>query len=213
MNKCGRQNVVTLGGSVGVEGYESASSILGLPGHNHPNEQSHLVQELFSFLANWSAKFDKVDEQGFGKKILPLMLRNSVNSSDTGLVAKAESLLDVARTSGSPLINYSERRLRDRIFDDPTLFGEPAWDILLDVAAAEVDGQKLQISAVCIDAGIPQTTVLRWLGILEEHGLIWREADEGDRRRFYIRLTELGVGKLAQFYGELGEMRKKRKTA
>jgi hypothetical protein len=37
---------------------------------------------------------------------------------------------EVARSS------YRERRRRSEIFDDQTLFGEPAWDIMLDLFIA-----------------------------------------------------------------------------
>lgn len=59
----------------------------------------------------------------------------------------------LARRAGAPSIDilasscYAERRLRDQIFEDSTLFGEPAWDILLDVASAEAKGADFRSAA------------------------------------------------------------------
>ena len=72
------------------------------------------------------------------------------------------------------------------------LFGEPAWDILLDVYIAQKSRREIQVSSVCIEAGVPSTTILRWLTRLEQEGLIYRAADNVDGRRRYVRLTEAG---------------------
>jgi hypothetical protein len=102
---------------------------------------------------------------------------------------------------------YAERRLRDQIFNDSSLFGEPAWDILLDVANAEAKGKRLSVSSVCIGSCAPASTALRWLGILEERDLLRREEDVLDRRRSYIRLTRNGAGKLWKYFEGLSRAR------
>jgi len=95
---------------------------------------------------------------------------------------------------------YRERRMRDRIFDDTALFGEPAWDILLDLLAAEMTGTRLSVSSACIGSNVPSTTALRWLTILEERGLITRESDVTDRRRAFVRITPDGVRKMKNYF-------------
>lgn len=87
---------------------------------------------------------------------------------------------------------YALRRKRDAVADVSGLFGEPAWDILLDVFIAASRGQETQVSSVCIDAGVPSTTILRWIARLEREGLIYRQADTADARRRYVRLTPQG---------------------
>lgn len=52
------------------------------------------------------------------------------------------------------------RRLRDRFFQHD-LFAEPAWDILLDLKAASLEGQQVSVSSRCIAAAVPPTTALR----------------------------------------------------
>lgn len=87
---------------------------------------------------------------------------------------------------------YDARRRRDAAAGIGGLFGEPAWDILLDVFIAQKSRHEIQVSSVCIEAGVPSTTILRWLARLELEGLIYREAGNVDGRRRYVRLTEAG---------------------
>lgn len=87
---------------------------------------------------------------------------------------------------------YTARRQRDAAAGLPGIFGEPAWDILLDVFIARKSRCEIQVSSVCIEAGIPSTTILRWLTRLELEGLIYRAADSVDARRRYVRLTPDG---------------------
>jgi MarR family transcriptional regulator, temperature-dependent positive regulator of motility len=87
---------------------------------------------------------------------------------------------------------YNARRRRDAAAGIGGLFGEPAWDILLDVYIAQKSRREIQVSSVCIEAGVPSTTILRWLARLEQEGLIYRASDNVDGRRRYVRLTEAG---------------------
>ena len=87
---------------------------------------------------------------------------------------------------------YSVRRRRDAAAGVGGLFGEPAWDILLDVFIAQLSRCDIQVSSVCIEAGVPATTILRWLARLEQEGLIYRASDNVDGRRRYVRLTPAG---------------------
>ena len=88
---------------------------------------------------------------------------------------------------------YWLRRQRTQIFGSAELFGEPAWDILLDLYIAHAEGKPVSVSSACIGSASPATTGLRWLAVLTEHGLIAREADANDHRRIMVQLTECGV--------------------
>ena len=81
------------------------------------------------------------------------------------------------------------RRLRTHFFR-ADLFADPAWDMLLDLMAARLEGKKVAVSSLCIAAAVPPTTALRWLGVLTEHGLVERVADPEDGRRVYVQLGE-----------------------
>lgn len=96
--------------------------------------------------------------------------------------------------------HYAARRIRDRIFDDPDLFGEPAWDILLDLFAAELRGEAISITSACIASGVPSTTALRWVGLLEAKGYVERKPDPVDARRSFVGLTLRGRNILRQCF-------------
>lgn len=95
---------------------------------------------------------------------------------------------------------YQSRRRRAEVFDDTGLFGEPAWDILLDLFIAAKDRKRLPVTSACIGAAVPSTTALRWLTVLEEKGLVVREHDTGDARRIFVRLSVDGYDKMVRFF-------------
>ncbi len=80
------------------------------------------------------------------------------------------------------------RRLRDQYFHTD-LFADPAWDMLLDLFAARLAGERVAVSSLCIAAAVPPTTALRWIKGLCEHGLFERSADPQDGRRVFIGLS------------------------
>jgi predicted transcriptional regulator len=105
---------------------------------------------------------------------------------------------------------YNERRVRDHVAE-LALFGEPAWDILLDLFASEAEGKSVSISSACLAASVPMTTALRWVSRLEEEGLIERSAT-GDRRRINVRLTGSGRDKVARTVVAMAAAQKARPT-
>ncbi|MCW3846451.1 winged helix DNA-binding protein [Sphingomonas sp. LB-2] len=84
------------------------------------------------------------------------------------------------------------RRLRGQFFQGE-LFADPAWDMLLDLFAAELERRQVSVSSLCIAAAVPPTTALRWIGTLHDAGLFERKADPSDRRRAYIALSAKGL--------------------
>lgn len=80
------------------------------------------------------------------------------------------------------------RRRRDEYFDHG-LFADPAWDMLLDLCAAKLEGVKVSVSSLCIAACVPPTTALRWIGQMVDAGLLVRVEDESDKRRVFIGLS------------------------
>ncbi len=87
---------------------------------------------------------------------------------------------------------YNVRRRRGR-FLPADLFGEPTWDILLDLYVATRENRSVPTTSACIGAHVPPTTALRWLRILEARGLVEREEDDRDGRRTFVRLSERGL--------------------
>lgn len=84
------------------------------------------------------------------------------------------------------LIN--SRRLRDRFFRDAR-FGEPAWDILLDLALAWFEKKSVSASSVCIASGVPMSTAMRWINEMVEVKLIERWIDPTDGRRNLVQIA------------------------
>nr|WP_232367435.1 MarR family transcriptional regulator [Altererythrobacter lutimaris] len=95
---------------------------------------------------------------------------------------------------------YDARRKRASVFDNEELFGEPAWDILLDLYIAHAEGKAVSVSSACIGSASPPTTGLRWLGVLQEVGLLEREHDVRDQRRVLVRLSEQGVQRMEAYF-------------
>ena len=80
-----------------------------------------------------------------------------------------------------------DRQSRSKFFD-PQILSGPAWDILLDLAAAGLKGEAVPTSSACASTQVPLSTALRHVNQLVEAGLVKREADPGDRRRTLLEL-------------------------
>lgn len=96
-----------------------------------------------------------------------------------------------------------QRQLRARFFD-ADLFADPAWDILLDLTAARAEHLRVSVTSLCIAAGVPPTTALRWISQMTDTGLLERVEDEADRRRAFIALTDRAADAMARYFSELG---------
>jgi hypothetical protein len=80
------------------------------------------------------------------------------------------------------------RRDRRRYF--PAVeFSEPVWDMVLDLFVSDFDGHKVSISSLCVAAGIPESTALRWIGLMQAAGYFIRHPDPYDGRRSFITLS------------------------
>ncbi|KQX25938.1 MULTISPECIES: winged helix DNA-binding protein [unclassified Sphingomonas] len=104
-------------------------------------------------------------------------------------VANAGAIRDIIRA----------RRLREDLFG-VGLFADPAWDILLDLMAARIEGRSVAVSSLCIAAAVPATTALRWIKQLTEAGLLHRVADPDDGRRVFIELTDRAATAMATYF-------------
>jgi DNA-binding MarR family transcriptional regulator len=110
------------------------------------------------------------------------------NAGGTGRI-DARALRDIIRA----------RRLRDRFFDRD-LFADPAWDILLDLKAAGIEGRRVSVSSLCIAAAVPPTTALRWITAMTESGMLIREQDPDDARRVFILLSDETSAKIDDYF-------------
>lgn len=115
------------------------------------------------------------------------MLMKNINF----VAAITSETLPESRPAARAIDLYGNRRRRVKLFG-ADLFGEPAWDILLDLYIATETGKQISVTSACIGAAVPLTTALRWLTMLEARRLIVRENDDRDARRSYVRLSDLG---------------------
>jgi hypothetical protein len=90
------------------------------------------------------------------------------------------------------------RRMRDQFFRGE-IFADPAFDMLLDLYAARLEGHRVAVSSLCIAAAVPATTALRWIKQLTDRGLFVRQADPQDGRRIYIDLSEAAAKAMGNY--------------
>ena len=97
------------------------------------------------------------------------------------------------------------RRIRDQYFRGE-LFADPAFDMLLDLFAARLEGNRVAVSSLCIAAAVPATTALRWIKALTDRGLFVRAADPQDGRRVYIELSDDAAHSMSRYLAAVQRM-------
>jgi len=97
--------------------------------------------------------------------------------------------------------DYEARRMRDAHLKCD-LFGEPAWDILLDLYVQQSLGRQVNVTSSCIASNVPHTTALRYLSALEKRGFVERSASEADKRITYFSLTQMGLRRMGRYLQE-----------
>jgi predicted transcriptional regulator len=113
-----------------------------------------------------------------------------------------ESALHATKTLPDPRLLrrvIKQRAYRATYFPDG-LFADPAWDMLLDLAAAQAEFRQVSITSLCLASGVPGTTALRYVELLISTGLCARRPDTTDRRRTWITLTDRGVKAVAAYF-------------
>lgn len=134
--------------------------------------------------------------QSLDMMVNELHLIADADHSETGPALTSTSKLERAKQI------YRNRRRREQVFGDAALFGEPAWDIMLDLYVAGAEDKRVAVTSACIGSAVPATTALRWIKILEERGLIEREVDEVDARRIFVRLSATGFALMDEYLAE-----------
>lgn len=78
---------------------------------------------------------------------------------------------------------------------------ESAWHMLVELYIARKRGQRLAVSDVGRDTGVPLTTSLRNLDRLVAAGMVVREPDPRDARRHHVSISREGEQKLDELFG------------
>jgi hypothetical protein len=83
----------------------------------------------------------------------------------------------------------NDRRERRSLFPG-VKFGDPSWDMMLDLYIAHHSGGSFDISGLCAVSGVPITTALRHIERLVAHGYMVRSDDPHDGRRTFLLASD-----------------------
>lgn len=97
---------------------------------------------------------------------------------------------------------YAARRKRDATLPK-RIFGEPSWDILLDLFIAAFKGKPVKVSSVCVASAIPAVTGMRWLNVLHQEGLVECLADETPGHISHVKLSDKGLQLMRDLLNEI----------
>ena len=106
--------------------------------------------------------------------------------------APAREGIDARRMSGAVLRDLKEL---DRLRGEHLPAGmaiEASWEMLLDLYESELRGEEVSLTSLGASSGMPLTSAIRRIHELEKEGMIARLADESDRRRAILWLTDDG---------------------
>lgn len=87
---------------------------------------------------------------------------------------------------------FDERKTRTDFVGSSEMFGEPAWDMLLDLFIRQTKDEQISGQSVFINAEAPTATAKRWLKVLEQNGLISAHPDPAGSEVGRVHLTPTG---------------------
>lgn len=143
--------------------------------------------EIVDHIIVTSSEWQRVPMEGRERKsrrtdsFLPLRDASNSDVQDRS-EAEVSALANAKRT-------VRRRMLRRQLIGAPSLFGEPAWDMLIDLFIHHCEGKTVSTSSLCIASGVPMSSALRMIQRLCDAELLSRRADPADGRRFFVELT------------------------
>ena len=160
-------------------------------GMQAPERDAERLRRLNAEIARIAEALLKLSRDGTGG--------DGVRDRGSDFVAPpADSAAPVEITAATVRGAIRARRLRDQYFPKD-LFADPAWDMLLDLFAARLEGMTVSVSSLCIAAAVPPTTALRWITAMTDAGLLMRREDPSDRRRAFVALTAQAVAGMERY--------------
>jgi hypothetical protein len=115
------------------------------------------------------------------------------NSVTTCAPRKMETALETATRA------RDERRIRKDFIGNDDFFGEPAWDMLLDLFIRQTNEEDTSVKSAFISADTPTPTIIRWLDALESTGLVQSHADPANPNQQLIHLTPAGYAGMLHY--------------
>lgn len=130
---------------------------------------------------------------GMANKPARYMLRSPIGAQDDD---PDERILQNAR------VVARRRLLRRQLLGASDLFGEPAWDMLLDLFIQQCEGRLLPMSSLCLSADIPNSSAMKLIQRLCDAGLLERWPDPHDGRRSLIKISPDTEHRLRAYFAE-----------
>lgn len=149
---------------------------------------------------------DKSSVALYLKRILVSLeeLKDRISTLDgtetTGLARNSLTYVDDVKFYNWLKSTYRDRISRRNFFSYEYIVGEPCWDIILDLCISEIEGRKISVTSACLASGVPITTALRWISLLERDRLIQKESDSKDRRRTFLRISKSGFESMFRYF-------------
>jgi hypothetical protein len=119
-------------------------------------------------------------------------------------------VLDTTTSSGPPVIDVRKvrlilkaRRVREQQFGRG-LFSDPAWDLLLEAFAADLEGQRLSTEDLCRLSTVSAAVTLRWIKKLEFDDWLRRTGSPDGTE--YLAMTPQGSAKLRRYFEVVGSV-------
>lgn len=82
-------------------------------------------------------------------------------------------------------------------------FSDPAWDLLLHLYQAHLDGQEMTVGDLIDQTGLKPTTASRWLDCIANRDWLSRRRCEQDHRRIFVELTPKGATAMDNYFDAL----------
>jgi DNA-binding MarR family transcriptional regulator len=87
---------------------------------------------------------------------------------------------------------YDDRKNRSNFIGGDEIFGEPAWDILLDLFIRQTLEEEVSVKSACLNSKMLPSTTMRWLRVLEGNNLVSFMEDPNDAAQSFLHLTAEG---------------------
>jgi DNA-binding MarR family transcriptional regulator len=105
---------------------------------------------------------------------------------------------------GLAVATREARRLRGAIFPDIP-FGNPDWDVMLDLFIQEMKGFRTSLDHLALTGDLSASTVYESVDTLVRHGLFERTPDRFDNRVVWLSLTVAGRQGLVDLFAQWAE--------
>lgn len=153
-----------------------------------------------------ATQFMKDAEMAGGRKQLPTPVIAALQELDAAL-SKLYAAASLARPGRKGEVEIQQqvraviekRRFRFDIFP-PLLFSDPAWDMLLELYARQLEHRPLNISRLIATLPVAATTAHRWIEKLEAEELVTRRSDPRNAKRIWIDLSERGRNLMDRYF-------------